>query len=83
MLQLPQNMDFEEAWEGAMGTSIRHVPRWAPARDPLFGQPQRQDAREAAVAAIWGPLDQVWADILHQTGRGRFIPGFQMYLSFQ
>ena len=58
-------------------------PSWAAQRDPLYGQPLRQAQRMAAVMAIWGSKEAVWADIMHNTGRQRFIPSYLRYLQFR
>ena len=79
---LPPNTDMLALYEQANNTTLPRVPNWAAARDPLFGQPLRQQQRQAAVTAVWGSLPDVWADILHNAGRARFIPSHIVFLSF-
>ena len=62
---------------------LRRVPIWAAARDPLYNQPARQQARHQAVMALWGSVPLAWADILHNTGRARFIPSYVLFLAFR
>ena len=57
-------------------------PVWQAARDPLANQPARQVVRGRAVMQIWGSVAEVWTDICHNLGRGRFIPSFLAYLTY-
>lgn len=81
--RLPAGIDYISLYEQANGRQLRREPLWAAARDPLYGQPARQALRAAAVVAYWGTMSQVWSDILHNTGRARFIPGFVAFLQYQ
>jgi hypothetical protein len=83
MLRVAPGTDWIGLYENANGRRLRREPRWAAARDPLYGQPARQLLRQAAVNARWGTLQDVWRDILHNTGRARFIPGFVAFLNFR
>jgi hypothetical protein len=80
---LTRGIDFVDEYERACGTSLPREPSWASRRDPLYGQPQQQALRKAAVLAIWGSFAACWADVLHNRGRARFIPAFQVYLLFR
>eukprot|EP00966_Prymnesium_polylepis_P014729 340548-Prymnesium_polylepis.1 len=55
-------------YEQANNVLLPGEPDWAPERDPLYGQPMRQQQRTAAVAAVWGANSDVWSDILHNSG---------------
>ena len=77
------NVDMVALYEQANQTQLPRTPAWAPARDALYYQPLRQQARQAAVAAIWGSLELVWADIRLHTGTTRFIPAYHAFLSFK
>ena len=76
-------LDFVAMYEQDAQTTLPREPTWAQARDPLYGQPIRQQQRQAAVRAVWGSLDACWMDILHSQGMQRFIPSYVVYLSFQ
>lgn len=80
---LPGGVDLTAEYESATGRRMRREPRWARQRDPLYGQPHRQAARMSAVLAALGDLKSAWADVMHNTGRARFIPAYQLYLSFR
>eukprot|EP00966_Prymnesium_polylepis_P023898 550255-Prymnesium_polylepis.1 len=81
--QLPAGVDMAAQYEQANNVLLPGEPDWAAERDPLYGQPLRQQQRTAAVAAVWGANSDVWSDILHNSGRARFIPAYIVYLSFQ
>ena len=77
--QLAPGVDYLALYEQCSGPLPRE-PGYAAARDPLYGQPAKQAHRAACVAAIWGPVAHVWADVCHNTGRAKFIPSFVEYL---
>ena len=79
---IPVGIDFVADYEAANGVRLRREPSWAAARDPLYGQPARQAQRMAAVMAIWGTKEAAWADVMHNSGRGLFIPSYLQYLRF-
>ena len=81
--QLTPGADYVVRYEVATGTVKRREPSWLPARDPLHGQPARQAARKAAVMQVWGTVGLAWTDVLHNTGRARFIPAYFVYLAFR
>ena len=83
MTPIPLGVDFVADYEAANAVQLRREPSWAAARDPLYQQPARQAQRMAAVMAIWGSKEAVWADIMHNTGRQRFIPSYLRYLQFR
>ena len=78
----PPQLDFVRVYERAQGRRLRREPRWAARRDALYGQPARQALRQAAVMTHWGSVEEVWMDVLHYTGRARFIPAFVAFLSY-
>ena len=81
---LPANVDFVHQYEQSRrGGRLRRLPAWAAARDPLFGQPDRQAARAAAVMQLWGTLQQVWQDVDQNLGRALFIPAYRLFLGFR
>ena len=79
---MPGGVDYVDLYDAANRVRLPREPTWAASRDQLYGQQQRQQQRQAAVSAVWGSLADVWADVLHNTGRGRFIPGYVVFLSF-
>lgn len=79
---LSAGVDYVARYEAATGRRLRRTPRWRDARDPLSGQPGRQAARLAAVMARFGSVALTWTDVLHNTGRARFIPAYLVYLSY-
>ena len=81
--QVPPGLDFVALYEASNGCQLRRVPSWAPARDPLFYQPQRQALRAAAVTARWVSVANAYSDVLHNAGRAYFIPAFVTYISFR
>ena len=80
---MARGVDFVAEYEHACGTSLPREPTWATRRDPLYGQPQSQALRKAAVLVVWGDLDACWADIVHNRGRARFIPAYRVFLLFR
>ena len=79
---LQPGVDYVGMYEAASQRRLRREPRWAAARDPLYGNPARQAQRSVAVTQAWGSVALAWADVLHNAGRGRFIPAYLVYLSF-
>ena len=79
---LPIGVDWTVEYENATGSRLRREPSWAAARDPLYGQPQRQAARAAAIMQMWGSVGAAYADVVHTTGRSLFIPSYLVYLQY-
>jgi hypothetical protein len=80
---LPVGIDFVAEYERAHNVVLPREPEWAAARDPLHAQPVRQAARASAIMALWGSVEECWTDIVHNTGRARFIPSYLLYLRFR
>ena len=73
--------DVIDEYERGSGNRLDRVPEWAGLRDPLLGDATRQRARDVAVGAALGPIEDAWADVLWGDGE-RFRDAFGVYVSY-
>ena len=81
-IQLPPG-DMTDSYERASGHTLVREASWLAARDPLNGQPARQQMRMATIMAMWGSVANAWFDVVHNDGRAIFVPSFRVYRQFR